>query len=243
MAKGSSSSVLKEKSSDLEYSGRTFFLIASLIMEFLLVFNIFWSCRDTFDCSTFWPTLSYLACFRGHDRLFNFTLTYFTAILPVFLIISYTHFSHIYGRCFNFCFISLGILITFTLPFISMIDEANSSHIMPLEKIHIGIMTWFIAGVLIWIYMSMLCMRKINIPADRIEWKGFLEKYLTFGITMLGFNIYEYFFAYSKNANWWVNQNVEAVCEWTVISMAVFLPYVYSLAFPNLRISFKMARI
>lgn len=90
--------------------------------------------------------------------------------------------------------------------------------------------------------MAVSRLKMINVPKFKNEWKIFLEKYLIFGVTMLGINLYQYYFAYTSQASWWVNQNVEAICEWTVITMAVFSPYFYSLAFPYLKISLKLAK-
>lgn len=51
--------------------------------------------------------------------------------------------------------LGFGILLCLAFPFTGMIDEANSSHIVPLEKIHLCIMAGIISVSLSWIWMSL----------------------------------------------------------------------------------------
>ncbi|CAG9315753.1 unnamed protein product [Blepharisma stoltei] len=241
MAKSYDYSIIKPAfNKEIQITGQTIFLVSGILMEVIVVINIIWSCVSTFDCSIFWPTVSYLACFRGHDRLFNFTMAFYAFITGLFFITAHVHFFKIYTPRLKLFYTLLSAGIVLAFPFISMIDEGNSSHVVPLEKIHYWIMIGFICGVLAWIYMSLLCINAISIPKENLIWKDFLLKYLAIGFAILLVNLYEYKYAYTEQANWFTNQNVEAACEWMVISMTVFLPFIYSLVFPSVRLRVKV---
>lgn len=196
------------------------------LMEALLFINVFWSCQDTFDCMTFWPTISYVGCFRGHDRLFNLALAYFAVWLCLFIPCVLACVAEHSGRCTKWFLGVGGLLLSVTLPWASIIDEANSSHIAPLEKIHVGIVTGIVIGGLIWSIVAVKAASRTKGKDDQVS---FLKSYWLFSVVMLAFAVYEWKYAYSDQANWWVNENVEALCEWTIVTLAVFFPYVFSL--------------
>jgi hypothetical protein len=51
--------------------------------------------------------------------------------------------------------ILIGVMLSAGLPFIVIIDEANSSHIAPLEKIHYLITVGYTTLSLLWIVVSL----------------------------------------------------------------------------------------
>ena len=67
-------------------------------------------------------------------------------------------------------------------------------------------------------------------------------KYICVGLGLLICNIYQWYYAYTEEAGFWVNQNIEAVFEWTVVSMVVFLPYFYTSTIPLISVSFEISR-
>ena len=217
----------------IKINARPFFFYSAIVMELLLVANIIWSCSSTFDCRSFWPTISYIACFRGHDRLFNFSTGYFMVILLLFFCLASVQFSDSCSVWKNRLMLLLGIGISFLLPSASILDEANSSHIVPLEKVHLILMVIMISAGILWIYFSMKIMNALKLPKREEEWRDFLVRYLVFGHAMTAFTIVEWVYAYTTYKNWWMNENVEALCEWTVVTMCVFGPFVYSLTFPS----------
>lgn len=164
-------------------------------------------------------------------------MTIYMPILAIFFTTALITLNKVLTPKLNSFFALLSLLIVLTLPFIAMIDEGNSSHIAPLEKIHYWIMCGFVPGILIWIYLSMLCLNELHLSEEKLHWKQFLIKYLIVGLVILTVNLYQYTYAYTQFANWYTNQNIEASCEWLVISMCLFLPYVYSLVFPNTKLS------
>ena len=139
-------------------------------------------------------------------------------------------------------FVLVSVLLTFATPFLVLIDEANSSHVVPLEKIHYIITVAYITLSILWIFISMEASNKLSSKMTRSQqqWYSFLKKYILFGMIMLAFNVFEWTYAYSDRTNWWINENVEALCEWTVVGMAVFLPFFYSLTYNRFEFRFTI---
>jgi hypothetical protein len=217
-------------------------LFAGLKMMTLIILNILWSCTETFDCTTFWPTVSYLSCFRGHDRLSNYTMTFWSVVLFFFFGGTWTAYKEVMGTWSHRLMMLISVVLTLGLPFLVIIDEANSSHIAPLEKIHYILTVGYMTLAMLWIFISLEAIWKLEGKMNRAqkEWTSFLKKYILFGLIMLGFNVFEWLYAYTESANWWINENVEGLCEWTVICLAVFLPFFYSLTFNRYEIRFTV---
>jgi hypothetical protein len=227
---------------DITISSVGLFFFAGVKMVTLIAINLIWSCTETFDCTTFWPTVSYLACFRGHDRLINYTVTYFAVVLIFFFLGAWTNYKDALGVWSHRLLLLVSLILTLGTPFLVLIDEANSSHIISLEKIHYIITVSYMTLAILWIFISMEATGKLSAKMNRSqqEWTSFLKKYILFGLIMLGFNVYEWMYAYTGSANWYINENVEALCEWTVIAVATFLPFFYSLTFNRFEIKFTV---
>lgn len=221
----------------IKINAKGFFFTAAVLMEIILAIDIIWSCSSTFDCRSFWPTISYIACFRGHDRLFNLSAAYYMVILILFFVSASLNYREYCSRWMHRIMLFLAMTICLLLPCVSIIDEANSSHILPLEKIHFILMVVLISAAVLWVYFSIRIMNSMKLPKREEEWRDFLIRFVVFGHAMLAFTIYEWVYAYTPYKNWWMNENVEALCEWTVVTMCVFGPFCYTLTFPNCSIS------
>ena len=138
----------------LTLNSSIFFLLSATLMFAFIAATIIWSCGDTFDCTSFWPTVSYLACFRGHDRLVNFTVTPWAVVLALFFLGAATAYKDAMERMTHVIFLFLSFLLVCATPFLVIIDEANSSHAIPLSVIHAYITMIYIAVSLVWIAMS-----------------------------------------------------------------------------------------
>lgn len=222
----------------LQFSGCSLFFVSSLCVEVLIVLNVISSCQETFDCSTFWPTISYLAAYRGHDRAFSLTMTILAVELPVFFIAAWTQYQCV-GRGKSRVMLGCGVGIALLVPGIALVDEANSSPYAPLEKIHRWVMVAIITLSVIWATISLQALRltQPKLPREQQQEAAFLEKYVLTALMLLGVTVVEWTYS-TTSPNWLVNENVEALCEWTVISLAVFAPYFYSLTFPQFQLSF-----
>ena len=220
----------------LQLSGSSLFLLSSLLVESLIVLNLISSCQDTFDCRTFWPTISYLAAYRGHDRTFSVTMTLLAVEVAVFVIAAWTQYQSVgKGRVMLGC----GLLMALLIPSIALVDEANSSPYAPLEKIHRWVMITVVSLGMVWTALSLEAMRLVHpkLPREQQQETHFLEKYALTALMLLCVTIGEWCFS-TTHPSWLINENVEALCEWTVVSLAVFAPYFYSLTFPQFQVSF-----
>lgn len=212
------------------------------LMESLLFTNLLWSCYSTFDCWEFWPTISYMACYRGHDRLFNFTITLAACVMPVFFVCCFFAYAKNENLLVKVWYLLLGILISLALPFIGLIDEANSSHILPLQRIHLAIMIGIICAVVLWVLLTIDFMKNLQYKELQRNYK-FIHQYVFVGFTLLFLTVIQWYFAYQEDSHWWATQNIEAAFEWGTVTMTVFLPYVFSLGFPELSLSFGKERV
>lgn len=231
--------VSPEKSKgQLQFSGSSLFLLSSLLIEGLIVLNLLSSCQDTFDCRTFWPTISYLAAYRGHDRTFSVTMTLLAVEVAVFVVAAWTQYQGV-GKAKGRVMLGSGGLLALLIPAIALVDEANSSPYAPLEKIHRWVMTVVIVLGVVWTALSLEAMRTIHLKRSREQQEEtlFLEKYVLTALMLLLVTVVEWCFS-ASHPSWLVNENVEALCEWTVVSLAVFAPYFYSLTFPQFQVSF-----
>lgn len=196
-------------------------LWCGIMMLAMLASNIVWSCYSTFDCRTFWPTISYISCYRGHDRLYSVALTYFALVVLL-------SFPIVLARVHSFISLSHkvmlwlgGLLIVLAVPWLALLDEANSSHVLPIEKVHYAIIVGVQTIGLLWIYLADSAFKKAKLQAT------FLKKYLCAGLFTLVCCIYHWKYAYAPETNL-ASENLEALAEWIVVTMCVFLPYVYS---------------
>ncbi|OMJ80402.1 hypothetical protein SteCoe_19356 [Stentor coeruleus] len=203
-----------------------FFFISGCIMELLLAINIIWSCSSTFTCSEFLPTISYLTCYRGHDRLFCVTMVYWCFILLLFSIISYLNLKtdSYYTNVFM---LLIGIVIALINPALAVLDEANTSYYVKTEKVHAGLMIGLILASLVWLYITTLSSKLTQ----------FVHKYIIVGLVLLLWSMAQWF--YAERGGVVFNYFVEAVSEWIVVTLAVFIPYVYAGCFENVSVSTK----
>lgn len=209
------------------------FLSAAITVETLLVLTLLHSCQTTFDCRTFWPTVSYMAAYRGHDRMVCFALTLSAMVLPVFFLCAYARYRAVLSPFTSSLMLLLGVLISALVPAVGVIDEANSSNVAPLELIHY----WLVVGLIslggLWTVCCVVAMERLQKRGGDATWT-----YLSATGVMLLVTTAEWVFAGSVYANAWVNESVQAVCEWTTVSLVLFAPYTLSLSFPALEVSF-----
>jgi hypothetical protein len=190
-------------------------------MWLMLASNILWSCSQTFDCRTFWPTVSYVACYRGHDRLYAFAVTFYSLVvlltLPMFLVRVHSSIdlSHKVMLWLG------GVLIFLAVPWLGLLDEANSSHVLPIEKIHFAIIVGVQTVGLLWVYLSAKALHKAQVDTS------FLKKYIGAGVCLLICCIYQWRYVNDPEVVW-ATENLEALAEWGAVTMSVFLPYVYT---------------
>jgi len=228
----------RKDSSHLEIKGSKLCLVGGFLVVGLIAVNVAWSCNSTFNCVDFKPTVSYLACFRGHDRLFNFTMTLAGAFLSFFFVTAYANFNYFFSDLQNLAYIGLSCLISVGMPLIGIIDEANTSDLVPLERFHFWIVFCVVSCCLGWVYLTMGCLDNFNFTKSQTAAVVFLKKYLAVGLTVLFVNILQWTHEVFSEPNWLFNMNYQAYSEWCVILMGCFTPYTYSRSFAPMKIQF-----
>lgn len=202
-------------------------------MELLVFINLIWSCKSTFDCRTFWPTLSYMGCYKGHDRVYNMSAGFFSIVLMTFFISASLNYAPYISKITNQIMVFLGLGISMLFPAVTIIDEANSSYYVQTELVHYILMCILVSLSFAWVYFSVIAMRRVQLDAEEDDWNSFLKKYILLGACMAGFSIYQWKHARSEASNWLINENVEALSEWFTVTLCIFAPFFYSLTFPS----------
>ncbi|CAG9327957.1 unnamed protein product [Blepharisma stoltei] len=204
--------------------------------------NLILACATNFSCFTFLPTLGYLGCFRGHDRVFIVSCTYFALVLILMYTGAYYHFGSSLPRWKRHLLLYLGVISCSILPIISLVDEVNSVHILPLEFIYVFLSTCFIISNLAWssLVYSLLLLSKSTFNAQERHWFFILSVFLGVFVFISIINIVEWNWAYSIPSNLLINENAEAICEWILVSISIMVPPIFCQFFRGFLLTFTV---
>jgi hypothetical protein len=205
-------------------------------MLFALFGNLLLSCVFSITCSEILPTLSFLGALNIHDRLFVCACTAFALVILV-LSLSVTVALHPTTEMKTrilLQFIAVGaacFLVT-----LSVIDEINGSLIQALEGTHsfmslsclIFSLAW---GFVVWRESESSRFKGLSAVTGRV---------LAVTAALAVLTIYEWHFAYTLQANSLVNETVEALCEWSLVIVAVLTPAVLARELPEFTVSLGM---
>lgn len=203
-----------------------------LVTEMALVLDLMSSCISTFDCNNYWPTLSYMGSFKDHDRLFMFALTWQAVVLAFFYVAAYSLHNQVLGRLNHSIMLLIGLTTAFALPWVGYIDEVTPNYLIPTEKIHLVLVVGFTTLTLLWVWLSIDCMR----AAWKTQYIALL-RYQILGIALVAASFYQWKYAYTQAA--YTSEALEALTEWVAVSVAVFAPYMYTRAFLDLNVSLR----
>lgn len=218
-------------------SGRAYFLVAGVVMELLIFLNLLWSCSRTFDCRSFWPTISYLGCYKGHDRVYNLSAGLYSFVLMSFFLSASLNYRPYLNQALNRFMLLLGVGISMLFPAVTIIDEANSSYYVQTELVHYILMKILLTLGFSWVFFSVMVIGRIKLEPAEEEWNSFLKKYILLGVAMACLSIYEWNNANLDPKTWWMNENVEALTEWFAVTLCIFAPFFYSMTFPSCSLS------
>ena len=160
---------LGRKINNQEVFSPSMFLLFGCVTALLICVNTAWSCVNTFDCRLFWPTVSYMACFRGHDRLFSLTMSLTSTWLYLFFIVCTINSGKKTSRAFKLLYMALGTVISLLLPAIAVIDEASTSRYFSNQLIHSWLVFSLIGSSLVWAAMTIylnICLLYTSDAAD-----------------------------------------------------------------------------
>ena len=215
-----------------QFSGRQLTLLISVLMEVALLGNVLAVCTLSFSCKSLIPTISYTGCLRGHDRFFAFVCTCYGMTLPLIVFGLKARF---HGAVDTKVLTATGLLSALTLLGIGVIDEINGIHFLSLSHVH----TWLSLLLLTCAFTFAYCVYsglEVVSPVlsyEELKWKSRLKVLYYLAAVLTGVTMFEWHFAYTTYSNSLINENVESVCEYTLVSIGVFLPVVYSEFLPN----------
>jgi hypothetical protein len=237
----------------LSYSlkgGRSIYALNIPKLMFILAFlelcmvlgNLALACSTNFTCTQFLPTLAYLGCFRGHDRLFIVSCTYYGLVLPLLFLGAHCHFRSVDSDARRLAMLVMGLSICALLPLIALTDEVNGVHILPLESLNSFFCVSFVLLCIIWLALGFSSIRKLTPSLNIHERSWFFRlKVILFTISVLTVTaVVQWHYSYTVYSNAFLNENIEAVCEWLVVSLGIFIPAVFAQFFRNYSLSFSV---
>lgn len=204
--------------------------------------NITLACATNFSCGQFLPTLNYLGCFRGHDRVYIVTCTYFACVLAIFFVGAYLRFKTLASKEMNIIISGLSFLITVILPLVAVTDEVNGVHYLPLETIQVFLANLFTILSIIWAILAYRVISKSSnaLNSDETTWLLRLRVLMIYMTIMFVVLLIERQFCYSAYANSFINETVESVVEWVLVCGGIITPIFFAQFFRRYYISFSI---
>lgn len=212
---------------NFEISLSSFVFYLSLFTGFLLFFNILLACSFTFYCKGL-PTLSYLGTFPMHDRLFVITLTLAGFLYILFHLGIYTRIESFISPAHGRAYILTSLISCGSMVAIPVIDEVNGIFIFPIERFHIVISITFLTSTLASFRLSLEAFETMELAQHQLMWKERCWKLLYAVVIMTAVTMFQWVFAYTIYFNIFINETAEALCEWSVVTLALMAPYFWS---------------
>jgi hypothetical protein len=194
-------------------------ILAILYLNFLSV------CAFTISCSSYIPTLSYLATFRTHDLVVLMALSFFSFLLLLIFIAWHIKVSGDIDTCDSLIMVILETAICVLGITVGIIDESNGIDFNPVDNLHHFLsFSLCILGV-VWVYYALSFLEKVNLTLDeKIALKRVWNIYIL-GLVFVFLTLYEWHFAYTIYNNFFTNTIVESIFEWTLITLTIRFPY------------------
>ena len=224
-------------------SGEGTMRLLARVMLILLFGNVVLGCLFSMPCSQLLPTISYLGCFPGHERLHVFTCLFFSLCLLVLYTGAYIRLSPS-TPCFALCTsLILGLGITVTLVVLTLIDEINGLYFSPLDWMHDYVLIILLLLCLCYIYLTYGCLGDIRDSMSAVEQTALrqLKRHIYYTLGAVSLAILEWQIAYSIYSNSLFNETFQAISEWLAISLSVFLPVRFCSCFENYRLTVSIA--
>lgn len=232
----------KEGKSILSVNIPKIMFIFSILMLLMVYANLFLACSTNFTCSVFLPTLTYIGCFRGHDRIFIVSCTFYSLILTFLYSGAYYHFASSLSDIQKMFLRYSGLISCVILPFIGLTDEVNGVHMIPLEPIYSFLSASFLILNVLWsgLVFFLIYNSRSSLNLQENRWFCILSFMLSSFAIMFMVTLIEWNWAYSTYSNSLLNENVEAMCEWALVTIAILLPPVFCQFFRGFFLTFAV---
>lgn len=134
----------------------------------------------------------------------------------------------------------IGITCWVLLLLLSLIDEINGLHFVLLDDIHVFLSLSFFITCISWTYLMLDEFDKLDLTFHDANHLITVNRLFYFIIIWGIITILQWHFAYTTLSNFFVNENVETICEWILIIVSAYSPYVMSKLFGNFRFTIEV---
>lgn len=204
--------------------------------------NIFLGCLFSIHCSQILPTVSYLACYKGHERLVVFSFVIYGLSLAVLFLSMHVRLYEKATSFERYLLLFLGLCIMGSLPTTGIIDELNGLYFAPIDFIHGYVLYILIVCTACWLYLGFSCLWDLRAGFTTLENEDLqsLLRSIVWVVVLTFLTILQWQVGYSIYSNFWFNENAFAICEWLTIAKAVFLPAKFAKLLGNLKITLSV---
>jgi len=201
-------------------------LYFAVVMLLLTYTNLFLACYTSFNCSRFLPTLDYLGCFRGHDRVYIVSLTFYAVSLGICAVGCHRRQKGALSDDIRLVSTISGLLAAVCLPVIAFSDEVNAIHWLPFTSIHWASLALFWPTAVLWASCSYLSLCRLEAAFTQWEagWMKVLRVLVRLAVFTALLALIEWHFAYTVYADALLNEIGEACCEWVLVGLAILYP-------------------
>jgi hypothetical protein len=193
-----------------------------------LYLNLVGICTFTITCSSYIPTVSYLASFRNHDVLIVLTWSfYFFSLLPLFAAFN-TKISKVVNKEELFIMIVFEIAILVLGLTCGLIDEINGIEFNPIDNLHVYLSFALSSILFFWVYYALHFLERTFLVIEQKKMISFCWKYYQFMWLLYLLTLLEWHFAYTTYNGLLANTLLESVFEWALISLSLRFPVYFS---------------
>mmetsp|Transcript_15834 Transcript_15834/g.29003 ORF Transcript_15834/g.29003 Transcript_15834/m.29003 type:complete len:245 (+) Transcript_15834:790-1524(+) len=222
----------------LTFNGAKLIVVGSVIAIVLLVLNILGSCLFSISCGRFLPTVSFVGSLITHDKILVATCT-FCLILSQAVVVSVLTELQRGLSLFDTVFTYLSMtLFSILLLCATIVDEVNGFVVRPMEGFHIFYSFSALVVGLTWLYFVL-----DRLSCSRLKssvWLQVSKKlFIVLGVVTI-LVLTEWQLANSIYWNFFLNENVEAICEWVLLCLALATPAVVVQALPEFTVSLSL---
>lgn len=204
------------------------------LMSLFLLGNLLLACSTQFQCWKYLPTPGYLGCFRGHDRVFILSCTYYASVLPLVFTGLYSQAKASASSLEQWLLLGTAVGITGLLPLTALMNEVTSEHFLPFEAIYEWTSRCTVLFAFLWLHTAYKCLsRGQSVFTTREKaWHNWL-RILVFLISFL--------YSLTLLAGYFplLTDFSESLCEWVLCTLSVWAPAVLAQLVRGLHLSFS----
>lgn len=233
---------LSDKKTKLRFNGAKLVTIASAVLLLLLLLNVLGSCIFSISCGSYLPTVSFVGSLITHDKLLVSTCTLCFVIGQVLVLAVLTELRRGISLCEAMVVYLTMTLFTGLLLCATLVDEVNGFVIKPLDGFHIFFSLSALVVGLSWLYFVMTSISN-SARIKNSPWLRISQRLLIVLVLMAVVTVLEWQLANSIYWNWFLNETVEALCEWTLLALAIAMPAVLVQALPEFEVSLSLLSV